>query len=354
VAGEFVIPEVSIEKEEEEYMKVVAEPLQPGFGTTLGNSLRRILLSSLPGAAITWVRIEGIEHEFSSIDYMKEDIVEFLLNLKEVRLKAFADRPSNISLNVTGSEVITAGMIEVSADYEIMNPDLYLATLTDTKASLNVDMYVQNGIGFVPSSENKKSDTIGIIPVDSVYSPIRRVNFNVTNTRVGQDTNFDKLEMDVWTDGTIEGKRALSISAEILRDQLFNFYEFGKVEVAEVEEEEVQPFEGHDTPIEHLGLSVRAYNCLKRSGLITVGIVLERPEEELMSLRNFGLKSYVELKNKLVAHGFPAPRSQKTILLEEKRSEEQDTEIANSEINRDDIGSLGQALMDALVDEDGS
>lgn len=354
MAGEFVIPEVSIEKEEEEYMKVVAEPLQPGFGTTLGNSLRRILLSSLPGAAITWVRIEGIEHEFSSIDYMKEDIVEFLLNLKEVRLKAFADRPSNISLNVTGSEVITAGMIEVSADYEIMNPDLYLATLTDTKASLNVDMYVQNGIGFVPSSENKKSDTIGIIPVDSVYSPIRRVNFNVTNTRVGQDTNFDKLEMDVWTDGTIEGKRALSISAEILRDQLFNFYEFGKVEVAEVEEEEVQPFEGHDTPIEHLGLSVRAYNCLKRSGLITVGIVLERPEEELMSLRNFGLKSYVELKNKLVAHGFPAPRSQKTILLEEKRSEEQDTEIANSEINRDDIGSLGQALMDALVDEDGS
>ena len=354
MTGEFVIPEVSLEKEEAEYMKVVAEPLQPGFGTTLGNSLRRILLSSLPGAAITWVRIEGIEHEFSSIDYMKEDIVEFLLNLKEVRLKAFADRPSNISLNVTGSEVITAGMIEVSADYEIMNPDLYLATLTDTKASLNVDMYVQNGIGFVPSSENKKSDTIGIIPVDSVYSPIRRVNFNVTNTRVGQDTNFDKLEMDVWTDGTIEGKRALSISAEILRDQLFNFYEFGKVEVAEVEEEEVQPFEGHDTPIEHLGLSVRAYNCLKRSGLITVGIVLERPEEELMSLRNFGLKSYVELKNKLVAHGFPAPRSQKTILLEEKRSEEQDTEIANSEINRDDIGSLGQALMDALVDEDGS
>jgi DNA-directed RNA polymerase subunit alpha len=354
VTGEFVIPEVSLEKEEAEYMKVVAEPLQPGFGTTLGNSLRRILLSSLPGAAITWVRIEGIEHEFSSIDYMKEDIVEFLLNLKEVRLKAFADRPSNISLNVTGSEVITAGMIDVSADYEIMNPDLYLATLTDTKASLNVDMYVQNGIGFVPSSENKKSDTIGIIPVDSVYSPIRRVNFNVTNTRVGQDTNFDKLEMDVWTDGTIEGKRALSMSAEILRDQLFNFYEFGKVEVAEVQEEEVQPFEGHDTPIEHLGLSVRAYNCLKRSGLITVGIVLERPEEELMSLRNFGLKSYVELKNKLVAHGFPAPRSQKTILLEEKRSEEQDTEIANSEINRDDIGSLGQALMDALVDEDGS
>lgn len=354
MTGEFVIPEVSLEKEEAEYMKVVAEPLQPGFGTTLGNSLRRILLSSLPGAAITWVRIEGIEHEFSSIDYMKEDIVEFLLNLKEVRLKAFADRPSNISLNVTGSEVITAGMIDVSADYEIMNPDLYLATLTDTKASLNVDMYVQNGIGFVPSSENKKSDTIGIIPVDSVYSPIRRVNFNVTNTRVGQDTNFDKLEMDVWTDGTIEGKRALSISAEILRDQLFNFYEFGKVEVAEVQEEEVQPFEGHDTPIEHLGLSVRAYNCLKRSGLITVGIVLERPEEELMSLRNFGLKSYVELKNKLVAHGFPAPRSQKTILLEEKRSEEQDTEIANSEINRDDIGSLGQALMDALVDEDGS
>ncbi|MDG1989903.1 MAG: DNA-directed RNA polymerase subunit alpha [Dehalococcoidia bacterium] len=354
MAGEFVIPEVILEKEEEEYIKVVAEPLQPGFGTTLGNSLRRILLSSLPGAAITWVRIEGIEHEFSSIDYMKEDIVEFLLNLKEVRLKAFADRPSNISLNVTGSEIITAGMIEVSADYEIMNPDLYLATLTDTKASLNVDMYVQNGIGFVPSAENKKSDTIGIIPVDSVYSPIRRVNFNVTNTRVGQDTNFDKLEMDVWTDGTIEGKRALSISAEILRDQLFNFYEFGKVEVAEVQEEEVQPFEGHDTPIEHLGLSVRAYNCLKRSGLITVGIVLERPEEELMSLRNFGLKSYVELKNKLVAHGFPAPRSQKTILLEEKRSEEQDTEIANSEINRDDIGSLGQALMDALVDEDGS
>ncbi|PZC40983.1 MAG: DNA-directed RNA polymerase subunit alpha [Chloroflexi bacterium] len=352
MAGEFVIPEVILEKEESEFIRVVAEPLQPGFGTTLGNSLRRILLSSLPGAAITWVKIEGAEHEFSTLDFMKEDIVEFLLNLKEVRLKAFADRPTNISLNVTGGQIVTAGMIETSADYEVMNPDLYLATLTDVNAALSVDMYVQSGRGFVTSDQNKKTDTIGIIPVDSIYSPIRRVNFNVTNTRVGQDTNFDKLEMDVWTDGTIEGKRALSISAEILRDQLFNFYEFGKVEVAEIQEEEPKPFEGHETPIEHLGLSVRAYNCLKRSGLITVGIVLEKPEEDLMSLRNFGLKSYVELKGKLIAHGFPAPRSQKTILLEEQRSEEQDTEIASSEINRDDIGSLGQALMEALVDED--
>ena len=352
MAGDFVIPEVNLEKEEAEFIKVVAEPLQPGFGTTLGNSLRRILLSSLPGAAITWVKIDGIEHEFTSINHMKEDIVEFLINLKDVRIKAFADRPANISLNVSGAQEITAGMIETSADYEIMNPDLYLGTLTDPKGSLNVDMYVQNGRGFVPATENKKSDTIGIIPVDSVYSPVRRVNFNVTNTRVGQDTNYDKLEMDIWTDGTIEGKRAVSISAEILRVQLFNFYDFGKIEIAEIQEEEEQPFEGHETPIEHLGLSVRAYNCLKRSGLVTVGIVLERPEEELMSLRNFGLKSYVELKNKLVAHGFPAPRSQKTILLEEKRSEEQDSEIANSEISKEDIGSLGKALMDALTDED--
>jgi DNA-directed RNA polymerase subunit alpha len=303
------IPDIRVEAEEEDYAKIVAEPLESGFGQTIGNSLRRVLLSSLPGAAITSVRIEGVEHEFSTLEHMQEDITEFLLNLKEVRLRAFSDRPARLFLEASGEGVVTAGDIQSSADYEVVNTDLKLATLDHRDASLVADINVEAGRGYLPATVSEGLP-IGVIPVDALFTPVRRVNYNVSHTRVGQDTNFDRLEMEIWTDGTISGPMAVSMASEILREQMLGFQRLGRPDVG-VTSGMMEPtggFDGYDTPIEELDLSVRAYNCLKRSGLTTVGAILERSEEELLALRNFGEKSYEELRDKLVSKGFPAPR----------------------------------------------
>jgi DNA-directed RNA polymerase subunit alpha len=349
-------PEIRIEMEEVDYVHIVAEPLERGFGTTLGNALRRVLLSSLPGAAITSVRIEGVEHEFSTVAGMKEDVTEFLLNLKEVRLRAFADRPARLFLEASGQGEVTAGQIQATADYEIVNPDQVLATLDTADASLVVDLEVQSGRGYQPATVHEGLQ-IGVIPVDALFTPVRRVNYRVSNTRVGQDTNYDRLDLEIWTDGTVDGQSAVSMASEILRDQLYPFQLLGRPEVAEepVREEAPQP-EGYDMPIEQLDLSVRAYNCLKRSGLVTVAAVLEKSEEELMSLRNFGEKSYLELRDKLIAAGFPAPR------VDSRRAGEGEADgaaaparaaaaVADEEDEAEDddqVGALGAALMEAL------
>jgi DNA-directed RNA polymerase subunit alpha len=303
------IPEIRVELEDGDYAKIVAEPLEAGFGTTLGNALRRILLSSLPGAAITSVRVEGVDHEFSTLPHMQEDITEFLLNLKEVRLRAFSDRPARLFLESSGAGVVTAGDIQATADYEVANPELRLATLDHADASLVVDLNVESGRGYLPATVSEGLP-IGVIPVDALFTPVRRVNYHVAHTRVGQDTDFDRLELEVWTDGTVSGPMAVSLAAEILREQLLGFQRLGRPETTFVgaTPEVSGGFDGYDTPIEDLDLSVRAYNCLKRSGLTTVGAILERSEEELLALRNFGEKSYEELRDKLVAKGFPAPR----------------------------------------------
>ena len=343
------MPEIRVEAEEAEYVHLVAEPLEPGFGTTLGNALRRVLLSSLQGAAITSVRIEGVDHEFSTVPGMKEDVTEFLLNLKEVRLRAFADRPARLFLEVSGDGEITAGQIQATADYEIVNPDQHLATLDGKDASLIVDLNVETGRGYLPATVSEGLP-IGVIPVDALFTPVRRVNYSVSNTRVGQATNYDRLDLEVWTDGTVDGQTAVSMAAELVREQMYPFQLLGRPEAIEVpvRAAEAAPFEGYDMPIEQLDLSVRAYNCLKRSGLMTVGAVLEKSEEELLALRNCGEKSYFELKEKLVTSGFPAPR------VESRRAAgEQDmsppVSTAPAPMREDpEVGALGAALMEAL------
>lgn len=357
MAQDLLIPEIRVEAEEDDYARIVAEPLEPGFGTTLGNSLRRVLLSSLPGAAITSVRIEGIEHEFSTLEHMKEDVTEFLLNLKSVRLRAYADRPARLFLEASGESELTAGMIQCTADYEIVNPDLHLASLDDGSASVVVDMNVETGRGFLPATVSEGLP-IGVIPVDAIFTPVKRVNYNVSHTRVGQSTNFDRLDLEVWTDGSINGQDAVSLAAEILREQGLPFHRLGRPDAAETPAatEAERPFEGYDTPIEALGLSVRAYNCLKRSGLMTVGAVLEKSEEELLALRNFGDKSYVELRDKLVGGGFPAPRTEARragVATAEPEDDEVVTAAPEPEGDAEGVGALGQALMEALREASG-
>ena len=351
--ADLLTPELRVELEEADYAKIVAEPLEAGFGTTLGNALRRVLLSSLPGAAITSVRIEGVDHEFSTVQHMKEDVTEFLLNLKEVRLRAFADRPARLFLEASGEGEVTAGQIQATADYEVMNPELHLAWLDNKNASLVIDINVESGRGYLPATVSEGLP-IGVIPVDALFTPVRRVNYHVSNTRVGQDTDYDRLELEVWTDGTVEPAMAVAQSAQILRDQFLQFQRLSRMDIpaepADISSS-APAFDGQDTPIEQLDLSVRAYNCLKRSGLTTVGAVLEKSEEELLALRNFGEKSYEELRDKLVAHGFPAPRVDSrrggisTAVAEGPRPASEPGSLGDSEEN---VSALGAALMEAL------
>jgi len=337
--------ELAIEESTETYARIVAEPLDSGFGTTLGNALRRVLLSSLPGAAVTSVRIDEVEHEFSTIAHMKEDTTEFLLNLKELRLRAYSDRPGKLYLEASGTGPVTAAAIQPTADYEIVNPELYLATLDGDQARLAVELNVERGTGYVPAGA-ATGMPIGVIPVDAIFTPVRKVNYTVQHTRVGQMTNYDRLVLEAWTDGTLSGLEAISQSADILSDYLRRFSLLGKPITPALERGlgigSTLPPDRYNTPIEELNLSVRAYNCLKRSGLMTVGQVLEKSEDELLSLRNFGRKSYDELKERLVELGFLDASE-----LTEAGEYESASEPAEAEVD-EEFGSLGAALMEAL------
>lgn len=329
VSGE---PLIEVEESTEDYARIVAAPLPPGFGTTLGNALRRVLLSSLKGAAVTSVRIDGVLHEFSTIPNVKEDTIEFLLNVKEIRLRALADRPGTLVLDISGREgPITAGDIQVPEHYEIVNPDLYLATVDSPDARLYVEFNVEQGRGYAPAGQVDGA-TIGVIPVDSIFSPVRKVNYKVEHTRVGQATNYDKLTIEVWTDGTITGVDAVSKSADILIEQFRLFSHMGRPVLPVVERGlgagVVLTPDKYHMPIEDLNLSMRAYNCLRRSGLVTVGQVLEKSEEELLALRNFGRKSYDELREKLDELGLlPADRGEEA-LMEAPPLDEQEAPLA--------------------------
>jgi DNA-directed RNA polymerase subunit alpha len=301
------VEEAQIEVEEVsdtgDYARVVASPLPPGFGITLGNALRRVLLSSLKGAAVTSVRIDGVLHEFSTIPNVREDTIEFLLNVKELRLRALADRPGTLILDITGREgPITADDLQVPEHYEIINPDLYLATVDSAEGRVYVEFNVEQGTGYVPAGQVDGA-SIGVIPVDSIFSPVRKVTYKVSSTRVGQATNYDKLTIEVWTDGTVSAVEAVSSSADVIIDQFRLFSHMGRPALPVVERglgagKQLTP-DKFGMPIEDLNLSMRAYNCLRRSGLITIGQVLEKSEEELLALRNFGRKSYDELRDKL-------------------------------------------------------
>jgi DNA-directed RNA polymerase subunit alpha len=259
------------------------------------------------------VRIDGVQHEFSTIPHMKEDTIDFLLNVRELRLRALSDRPGTLLLEVSGREGgITAADIQVSPDYEILNPELHLATMDSTEGELRVEFNVEQGHGYVPAGESDGLP-IGVIPMDAIFTPVRRVNYKVERTRVGQISNYDRLVLEVWTDGTIGGVEAISQSADILLEQLSLFSQVGKPAPPVVERGlgagTVLTPDRYNTAIEDLSLSVRAYNCLKRSGLMTVGQVLEKSEDELLALRNFGRKSYEELKSRLRELSFLPPET---------------------------------------------
>ena len=305
---QLAVPQIEIVESDNDYARIVAEPLEPGFGITVGNALRRVLLSSLPGAAVVSVRIDGVQHEFSTIPHMKEDTIEFLLNVKELRLRALSDRPGKLFLEITGREGgITAADIQSPPDYEIVNPELHLATLDSADAELRVEFNVDQGRGYVPAGQIDGLP-IGVIPVDAIFTPVHKVNYKVERTRVGQASNYDRLVLEVWTDDTISAVEAISQSADILLGQLSLFSQLGKPSPPVVERGlgagTVLTPSRYSTPIEDLQLSVRAYNCLKRSGLMTVGQVLEKSEDELLSLRNFGRKSYDELRDRLIELDF--------------------------------------------------
>lgn len=294
-------PKIECESSSENYGKFVVEPLEPGFGVTLGNSLRRVLLGSLPGAAVTAVKIEGVQHEFTTIPHVKEDVIEFLLNLKELRLRALSDVPNQkLFLEAGGEGAVCAGDIKPSADFEIVNPELHLVTLDSADAQLSVALYVEQGKGYVPAGRGDGSMALGVIPVDAIFTPVRRVNYTVGKTRVGQVSNYDKLTLELWTDGTITPREALAKSAEILTKHFSLFYELGRVHVeGEKPLAPAIPPEKYDMPLEQLSLTARTFNSLRRSGITKVGELLEKTDEDLLALRSFGQKSLEEVREKL-------------------------------------------------------
>lgn len=288
------------------YGKFVVEPLERGYGITLGNSLRRILLSSLPGAAVTSVRIDGVLHEFSTIPGVKEDVTDIILTLKELSVKLYGDEAKILRVDVEGETVVTAGDIIHDADVEILNPDLQLATI-NPGGHLSMEITVEKGRGYVPAEKNKKPDhTIGIVPVDSIFSPIMRVNYAVADTRVGNVTDYDKLTLDIWTDGSIRPDEAISLSAKILSKHLALFIglteSISDVEIM-VEKEDNDGERVLEMSIEELDLSVRSYNCLKRAGINSVVELTHKTEEDMMKVRNLGRKSLEEVKKKLAELG---------------------------------------------------
>ena len=288
--------------EDSKYGKFVVEPLERGYGNTLGNSLRRILLSSLPGAAVTSIQIDGVLHEFSTVEGVVEDVASIILNVKKLALKIYSDEEKVIEIDVKGEGVVTAADITHDSDVEILNPDLYIATIAKN-GHLRMRMYAQRGRGYTPADQNKREDLpIGVIPIDSIYTPVSRVNFQVENTRVGQNSDYDKLSLDVWTDGSIGPKEAISLGAKILTEHLNIFVGMtNEAQTAEimVEKEEDQKEKVLEMTIEELDLSVRSYNCLKRAGINTVLELANKSEDDMMKVRNLGRKSLEEVKAKL-------------------------------------------------------
>ncbi|MBR2453310.1 MAG: DNA-directed RNA polymerase subunit alpha [Clostridia bacterium] len=289
--------------EDESYGKFVVEPLERGYGTTLGNSLRRILLSSLPGVAVNSVKIDGILHEFSTIPGVAEDVTEIILNIKKLAIKLHSDGPKTIYINHEGAGEICARDIKCDSDVEIINGDLHIAKLNED-AKLFMEIVIDKGRGYVSADRNKQllQPVIGVIPVDSIYTPVMKVNYTVENTRVGQITDYDKLTLEVWTDGTINPPDAVSLGAKILNEHLNLFIDLSEsAKNAEImiEKEESKKEKVLETTIEELDLSVRSYNCLKRAGINTVQDLTNRSENDMMKVRNLGRKSLEEVIAKL-------------------------------------------------------
>jgi len=306
-----VTPKIEREAEARNYGKFIISPLERGYGITLGNALRRVMLSSLDGAAVTSIRIADVQHEFSDIPGVREDVIRVMLQIKQLRLKLQSVESAHLHLHVQGGGVVTAADIVAPPEVEVINPDLYLFTVDDNKVNLEIDMMVEAGRGYSPADDRTGRLPIGELPVDAVYSPVRRVNWEIGYARVGQSTNYDRLILEIWTDGTISPEDALSTAAKILIDHLRHLAGISEETLAtlteQVEEGRGLTSEMIETPIENLDLSVRVFNSLKRTGITTVGEVLElleKGEEAVMSIRNFGEKSLDELRLKMYEKGY--------------------------------------------------
>ena len=299
--------------EDGSYGKFVVEPLERGYGTTLGNSLRRILLSSLPGTAASSIKINGVQHEFSTIPGVKEDVTEIVLNVKGIIAKLYCDGPKTVYIEASGEGTVTAGDIHTDGEVEILNPELHIATLM-SDAHLSMEITLTNGRGYVSAERNKQYQTaIGVIPVDSIYTPVYKVNYTVENTRVGNMTDYDKLTLEVWTDRTITAKDAVSLGAKVLTDHLSLFVDLSE-EIGShstvVEKAETQHDKVLEMTIEELDLSVRSFNCLKRAGINTVEDLINTSEDDMKKVRNLGKKSLEEVIYKLEAMGLSLAKNE--------------------------------------------
>jgi DNA-directed RNA polymerase subunit alpha len=318
-----VLPKIESDASSRNYGRFIIGPLESGYGITLGNALRRVLLRSLPGAAVTSIRIGDVHHEFGDIPGVKEDTTQLILQIKQMRLKMYSEETARLRLEVKGEGTVVAGDVQAPPEVEIINPDLYLFTVDSPDAQVEIEMTVESGRGYSPAEERDRLP-ISELPVDAIYSPVRKINYSVERARVGQMTNYDRLILEIWTDGTVRPNEALSQAAQILVTHLRLVAgvseEVVSVEPEEVEEEEGSPREIYETPIEQLDLSVRVFNSLKRTGITSVGEVLEmleRGEEAMLTIRNFGEKSLSELKERLHAKGFVPEDDQDTEELEE-------------------------------------
>lgn len=310
MATNLILPKIESAAMSQEYGRFIIGPLERGYGTTVGNALRRVLLASLPGAAITSIRVTDVPHEFSAIPHVREDMMRLILHIKQLRLKLHDTDTARLRLEVHGAGTVTAADIQAPPEVEIINPDLYLFTVDSDDAFLEIELTADTGRGYSPA-EDRGRLPIGELPVDSIFSPIRRVGYEVEKTRVGQDADFDRVVMQIWTDGTIKPEDALAQSAQVMMQYLrpiAGVSEETFLPVEEVEEEEgAIPNEIYDTPIEQLDLSVRVFNSLKRTGITKVGEMLDmldRGEETMLAIRNFGEKSLDELKTQLRGKGF--------------------------------------------------
>ena len=301
------------EPENSSYGKYVVQPLERGYGTTLGNALRRILLSSLEGTAVTTIKIAGVQHEFCTIPGIKEDVTQIVLNVKKIIAKLHCSGTKRVYIQASGEGEVTAGDIKADSEVEILNPDLHIATL-GADATLNMELTMSHGRGYVSAERNKPMQTIiGVIPVDSIYSPVLKVNYTVENTRVGNMTDYDKMTLEVWTDGTITAREAVSLGAKILCDHFVLFTDLSDTvgtRSTVVEKPETQHDKMLEMTIEELDLSVRSFNCLKRAGINTVEDLISKTEDEMMKVRNLGRKSLEEVINKLAAMGLSLSREE--------------------------------------------
>ena len=361
---ENIKPGITVMESTDEYAMVALEPLVPGFAHTIGNPIRRFLLSSIRGSAITWVKIENVVHEYTAIQGVKEEVMDLLLNIKRIRIHAQSDRTGKMRLDVQGEGRVCAGDIATSSDFEIVNPELHLATLDDQDANLSIEFNVESGLGYRPATQSEGSSglQVGVLPVDAIFNPVRKVNYTREPTRVGQRTDYERLVLELWTDGTISPLDALSEAADSLVEDFFLFKNLsgGGATLTSRPSLNLSP-EIYQTPIERLELSHRTLNCLKRAHITRVGEVLEMSDDELLKIRNFGEKSLSELRSRLAEQGVGSGSSDiASVGLDAIQSEDGDEErglegisvIPSSQGMEDLIGAINNVAAGDGSDED--